>query len=65
MGIEIGLFGLLIFALDVWAIIRILGSSAETGSKVLWTVLILVLPVLGLLIWALAGPRGNEHSNIA
>lgn len=65
MGIEIGLFGLLILALDVWAIIRILGSSAETGSKVLWTVLILVLPVLGLLIWALAGPRGSEHTNIA
>lgn len=59
MGIEVGgVFGLLILIADVWAIINIFSSSASTGSKVLWTVLVLLLPLLGLLIWFFAGPRG-------
>ena len=27
--------------------------------KVLWILLIVLLPVLGLIIWAIAGPRGD------
>ncbi|RMQ41657.1 hypothetical protein ALQ04_00466 [Pseudomonas cichorii] len=53
------LIGLLILALDIWAIINVLKSSASTGMKILWVLLILLLPVLGLIIWAIAGPRGN------
>ncbi len=60
MGLEVGgLFGLIILVLDVWAIVKIVGSGASTGSKVLWIVLILVLPVLGLVLWLLFGPRGR------
>lgn len=54
-----GLIGLIILALDIWAIINVLKSGAEVGMKVLWVLLILLLPVLGLIIWAIAGPRGN------
>lgn len=54
-----GLLSLVILALDIWAIINVVKSSAETGMKVLWVMLIVFLPVLGLIIWALAGPRGN------
>ena len=53
-----GIFGLAVLALDVWAIINILQSGAPTGTKVLWVVLVLLLPLLGLIIWALLGPRG-------
>ncbi|MBX8503070.1 PLDc N-terminal domain-containing protein [Pseudomonas cichorii] len=53
------LIGLIILALDIWAIINVLKSSAGTGAKILWILLILLLPVLGLIIWAIAGPRGN------
>lgn len=59
MGIEIGgLLGLLILIADVWAVVNVVQSGAGTGAKVGWIVLILLLPVLGLLIWLLAGPRG-------
>ena len=51
------LFGLLILIADVWAIVNIFQSPAGTGTKVLWTVLVLILPVLGLIIWFFAGPR--------
>lgn len=51
------LFGLIIFILDVWAIINIVQSSAATGHKVLWILLVLLLPLVGLIIWGLLGPR--------
>lgn len=58
MGLEVGgLFGLILLVAMVWAIIRVIGSSAGTGAKVLWVVLILVLPVLGLILWFLFGPK--------
>lgn len=54
-----GLIGLIILALDIWAIINVLKSGAEVGMKIIWVLLIVLLPVLGLIIWAIAGPRGN------
>ncbi|WP_397378924.1 PLDc N-terminal domain-containing protein [Pseudomonas sp.] len=54
-----GLLGLVILALNIWAIISIIKSGAETGIKVLWGLLIVLLPVIGLVIWALLGPRGT------
>ena len=55
-----GIFGLIILILDVWAIVNIAQSSASTGHKVLWIVLVLLLPLLGLIIWALLGPRSGR-----
>jgi hypothetical protein len=58
MGIEVsGLLGLIILALDIWAIVSVVGSSTSTGGKVLWILLILLLPILGLIIWLVARPR--------
>jgi hypothetical protein len=53
------LVGLIVLALDIWAIINILKSGTETGMKIIWVLVIFLLPVLGLIIWAIAGPRGN------
>jgi hypothetical protein len=61
MGIEIGgLLGLLILIADVWAIVNIIQSTASTGRKVLWIVLVIVFPIVGLIIWFLLGPRGRS-----
>jgi len=57
-----GIIGLLVLIADIWAIVNVMGSGASTGSKVIWTVLILVLPVLGLIIWLFAGPRSGRAS---
>lgn len=59
MGIMKGLAGLIILALMIWAILDIVKSKADVGMKVLWILLIVLLPVIGLIIWALLGPRGN------
>jgi hypothetical protein len=52
-----GILGLVILALDIWAILHVAGSSASTGAKVFWILLIVILPLLGFLIWLVAGPR--------
>ncbi|MBI6629417.1 PLD nuclease N-terminal domain-containing protein [Pontibaca salina] len=52
-----GIGGLVVLALDIWAIVSIIGSRASTGAKVLWTLLVLILPLVGFIIWLLAGPR--------
>ena len=58
MGIEVGgLLGLIILVANIWAIINVIGSPATTGAKVLWVVLILLLPVIGLILWLIMGPR--------
>lgn len=59
MGIEVGgLFGLLLLIANIWAIVKTVQSGASTGAKVLWIVLILLLPLLGFIIWLLFGPKG-------
>lgn len=55
-----GLGSLILLVLDVWAIVSIIGSNAGTGSKVLWCLLVLILPLLGFIIWLIAGPRAKQ-----
>ncbi|WBU63812.1 PLD nuclease N-terminal domain-containing protein [Paracoccus aerodenitrificans] len=54
-----GLFGLIIFALDVWAIAQIINSGAERTSKIIWVLVVAILPVVGLIAWYFAGPKSN------
>ena len=41
----------------MWAIVHIAQSKVAPGHKALWIVLVLVLPILGLVIWLMLGPR--------
>lgn len=52
-----GFWGLLVLVADIWAIVNIVQSGATTGTKVLWVVLVVLLPVLGFIIWLIAGPK--------
>jgi hypothetical protein len=51
------LWGLIVLVADIWAIVNILQSGSDTAKKVLWTVVVLVLPVLGFILWFFLGPR--------
>jgi hypothetical protein len=51
------ILSLLILIADIWAIINIIQSNESAGSKALWVVLVLLLPILGLIIWYFAGPK--------
>ena len=50
------ILGLVLLALVIYAIVMIVQSGAATAHKVLWILLVLILPVIGLIIWGLMGP---------
>jgi hypothetical protein len=54
---SLGICGLIHLALAVYALINIIGSNASTGAKALWVLLVWLLPLLGLIIWFVAGPK--------
>ena len=56
---EYGIFGIIVLIADIYAIYNILTSGASTGAKVLWTLLVILLPIIGFIIWLVAGPRGS------
>ena len=56
------LLAIIVLAADAWAIISVLGSATEFGNKFIWVMVILFLPVLGLLLWLLMGPRPRRIS---
>ena len=56
------IFGVVVLLLDIWAIVNILSSSTTTLSKVLWTLGIIVLPILGFLAWFLFGPKSGSRA---
>jgi len=52
-----GLLSLVILILDIVAIIDVIRSSMDTGKKVLWIILILVLPIIGLILYFFIGRK--------
>jgi succinate dehydrogenase/fumarate reductase cytochrome b subunit len=55
-----GILGVLILIGDVWAIIKIFQSSASNEKKLLWTIVVLLLPLLGLILWYFLGPKAGR-----
>jgi hypothetical protein len=51
------LLGLIVLVLDIIAIVDVFKSAKDTGKKVLWVILILILPVLGMVLYFLLGKK--------
>lgn len=51
------IISLVVLVLDVIAIVDAVKSSIDTGKKVLWIVLILILPVVGMILYFLLGKK--------
>jgi len=51
------ILGLVVLVLDIIAIIDVLKSSMATGKKILWIILILVLPFVGMVLYFLIGKK--------
>jgi len=59
-GMGYSLWGVLILAGDVWAIINIFQSSVSNEKKLLWIIVVVLLPLLGLILWFFLGPRDGK-----
>jgi hypothetical protein len=51
----VSLIGTVILILDIFAIVSVLMGSSEPMRKLLWIVLILLLPVVGVVLYFLIG----------
>ncbi|MCL5776335.1 PLDc N-terminal domain-containing protein [Limibaculum sp. FT325] len=54
---ELGLLGLIQLALVIYAVLKIAGSAAGTGVKVVWILVVIVFPLIGFIVWLIFGPR--------
>jgi hypothetical protein len=50
------LIGLVILVLDIIALVSLLQSGADGVTKILWALLIILLPALGMILYFLMGP---------
>ena len=52
-----GFGGLIVLALAIYALVSIFGSNASNGTKALWALVVILLPLIGFIAWLIAGPR--------
>lgn len=52
---EYGILGVIVLILDIIAIVSILGASKSVGWKLIWTLVVLLLPVIGMILYFLIG----------
>ncbi|WP_431034776.1 PLD nuclease N-terminal domain-containing protein [Pseudomonas yamanorum] len=50
-----------ILLVDLWAAVSVIRSNKTPGVKIAWTFALFIFPVLGLIAWGIAGPRGIKE----
>lgn len=58
---EMGIFGLIHLAVWVYAVIQIFNSSATGGAKLLWILIVALLPLVGIIAWYFLGPGSPKR----
>lgn len=52
-----GILGLIHLILFIWAVLSIWGSAASGLSKLMWSFIVFLFPLIGLIIWFFVGPK--------
>ena len=52
-----GILGLIILVLDIIAIISIVQSGLSVAMKIVWVLVVLLLPIIGMILWFLIGNK--------
>jgi len=60
MSLRLTIAILVVASLDVWAIRKIFSGQGSRKEKWFWTATVALLPILGLMVWSLVGPRINK-----
>jgi hypothetical protein len=55
-----GIWGLLVLIADIWAIVNIVQSGVKTEVKILWVVIVALLPLIGVVLWYFIGPKTSR-----
>ena len=51
----------IILLVDLWAIVSVFRSDKTVGVKAAWAIGLILFPVVGLIVWGVAGPRGIKE----
>ncbi|MEB0045525.1 MULTISPECIES: PLD nuclease N-terminal domain-containing protein [unclassified Pseudomonas] len=51
----------ILVVIELWAINKVIKSASTADNKGVWIVVIVFVPLLGLIAWALAGPKHSTH----
>ncbi|VVP01661.1 hypothetical protein PS903_02812 [Pseudomonas fluorescens] len=52
----------ILLLIELWAINKVRKAEGKSSNKLLWIVFIVFVPLLGVLAWALAGPKHTQHN---
>ncbi len=58
------IFAALLILLEIWAIWHIIGSERRAERKMLWIIFVVYAPVIGLLVWAIRGPKAVKGKQV-
>ena len=50
-----GILGLIVLILDIIALVSILGGTGSTAHKVIWTLVVIFFPCIGMALYFLVG----------
>ena len=50
----------LVLLLDIWALVAIIQGGGTPVEKLVWVIIILVLPLIGFIVWYLIGPGSKR-----
>lgn len=53
---DFGILSLVHVVAWIYALLQIVGSSAKTSGKILWALIVGILPLVGLIAWFFIGP---------
>ncbi len=52
-----GILGIIHLVLFIIGLLQVIGSGMDTGKKILWILIILFLPIIGLILWFVIGKK--------
>jgi hypothetical protein len=52
---QYGIVGLLILILDIWVLLQIWQGGGDPGKKLVWTIVVLLLPLIGPILYLVVG----------
>ncbi len=54
-----GIIGLIVLILDIIALVSILTGGKSVAGKLIWTLIVLLLPVIGMILYFVIGQGGD------
>ncbi|VVO69481.1 hypothetical protein PS850_01252 [Pseudomonas fluorescens] len=52
----------ILLLIELWAINKVRKAEGKSSNKLLWIVFIVFVPLIGVVAWALAGPKHTQHN---